>query len=155
MVHVPFGFSGRINRATWWVTVLVPPFAGSLLWRLTDPDPNSNLGVIVDAVVWIVMLWVWFAAGAKRLHDLNRTGAWVVLLVGGPFLVLGIVFVPRALQSWLGLTPDEAKRIGDPVVLVGFLICFATSIWGSIWLGCFPGTVGPNRYGPDPLGGEP
>jgi uncharacterized membrane protein YhaH (DUF805 family) len=24
-------------------------------------------------------------------------------------------------------------------------------IWVLVWLGCLPGTYGPNRYGPDPL----
>ena len=72
-----FGFGGRINRATWWVTVFVSQLAMSAVFGLivqADPDLSSNLGV--DAVVWIILLWIWFAAGAKRLHDLNRTGVW-------------------------------------------------------------------------------
>ena len=158
MGHVPFGFSGRINRATWWVTVLVPPFAGSLLLRLTVPDPNSNLGVIVVAVLWIVMLWVWFAAGAKRLHDLNRTGVWSALLVGGPFLLVGIfiLFAYAARTAIMaGLTPSEVELMRNGVTAILGLIWLALAIWAFIWFGCLRGTVGPNQYGPDPLEGKP
>jgi len=154
--HVLFGFSGRINRATWWVTVLVPLFAMSLVAKLTA-DLGLNLGVIQDVVVWIILVWIWFAAGAKRLHDLDRTGAWVVLFVGSPFVLVGITFIAHASGTAIimaGLTADEAKRIGVAAVAIAFLIYFAIQIWSLIWLGCLPGTVGPNRYGPDPLGGK-
>jgi len=160
MGHVLFGFSGRINRARWWVTVLVSQLAMSLVMGLiaqVDPSLSSSLGVIAVAVLWIIVLWVWFAAAAKRLHDLNRTGAWVVLLVGGPFLLIGVwILFAYASRTGImgGLTPDEAKRIGVPALAIVVLMCFAISIWSLIWLGCLPGTVGPNRYGADPLGGK-
>jgi len=151
--HVLFGFSGRINRATWWVTVLVPLFAMSLVAKLTA-DLGLNLGMIQDVVVWIILVWIWSTAGAKRLHDLDRTGVWVMLFVGSPFLLVGTVFLAHAVQSWPGLTPDEVNRIGVAAVAIAFLIYFAIQIWSLIWLGCLPGTVGPNRHGPDPLGGK-
>src|SRR5215475_1192290 len=145
--HVLFGFSGRINRATWWVTVLVPLIAMSLMAKLTA-DLGLNLGVIQDVAVWIILVWIWSTAGAKRLHDLDRTGAWVVLFVGSPFALVGITFIAHAAAHGV------ADRIGIAAVAIAFLIYFAIQIWSLIWLGCLPETVGPNRYGPDPLGGK-
>jgi uncharacterized membrane protein YhaH (DUF805 family) len=31
------------------------------------------------------------------------------------------------------------------------LVSFAITVWAFVELGCLRGTVGPNRYGPDPL----
>jgi uncharacterized membrane protein YhaH (DUF805 family) len=31
------------------------------------------------------------------------------------------------------------------------LVSLALMIWGFVELGCLRGTVGPNRFGPDPL----
>jgi uncharacterized membrane protein YhaH (DUF805 family) len=39
---------------------------------------------------------------------------------------------------------------GDVVFLCGF-VAFALYIWGFVEMGCLRGTVGPNRFGPDPL----
>jgi len=35
--------------------------------------------------------------------------------------------------------------------MVLHVISFAISVWAFVELGCLRGTVGPNRYGPDPL----
>jgi uncharacterized membrane protein YhaH (DUF805 family) len=35
--------------------------------------------------------------------------------------------------------------------MVLHVISFAISVWAFVELGCLLGTVGPNRYGPDPL----
>ena len=31
------------------------------------------------------------------------------------------------------------------------LAAFAVGVWAFVELGCLRGTIGPNRYGPDPL----
>jgi uncharacterized membrane protein YhaH (DUF805 family) len=43
-----------------------------------------------------------------------------------------------------------ANHTGD-VGFVPHLASFAITVWAFVELGCLRGTVGPNRFGPDPL----
>jgi uncharacterized membrane protein YhaH (DUF805 family) len=43
-----------------------------------------------------------------------------------------------------------ANRLDGAGIILN-LISFAISIWALVELGFLRGTVGPNRYGPDPL----
>jgi len=161
-MHTLFGFSGRINRAKWWLAVLViliVSVVGAVIQQVTS-NATSGIGAIVALVLSIVQIWISLAAGAKRLHDLNRTGAWLVLFVGAPFVLLGI-FIAYAAATLdfnailAGQTPSEPElmKIGGVTAILG-LIWLALAIWSLIWFGCLRGTVGPNQYGQDPLEGK-
>ncbi|MBX9775283.1 MAG: DUF805 domain-containing protein [Xanthobacteraceae bacterium] len=154
-----FGFSGRINRAKWWLACLVLVILYALMWLTTKA--SETIGSILALIGLVIVIWISLAAGAKRLHDLNRTAAWLVLFIGAPF-VLAIVFF-----AYAGLAVGaEALAAGvenlDPTVLIGIglfaivigLIKLALIIWIIIWFGCLRGSVGPNQYGPDPLEGR-
>jgi uncharacterized membrane protein YhaH (DUF805 family) len=77
------------------------------------------------------------AIAVKRLHDRNRTGWWLL----GSYLpvVAGI-----GIANWPVL--QESIRM-----LVGTLVVFPLLVWAFIDLGCRRGTIGPNRYGGDPV----
>jgi uncharacterized membrane protein YhaH (DUF805 family) len=53
------------------------------------------------------------------------------------------------LSGWPTATPD----LGGGFIIL--LAAAAIAIWGFVELGCLRGTPGPNRYGADPLGGNP
>ena len=74
--------------------------------------------------------------GIKRLHDRNKSGWWVLLYWVAPFVMLSVGFA--------GGLPEMAVNI------VGFL-ALAIGLWGLIELGGLRGTIGQNKYGPDPL----
>jgi uncharacterized membrane protein YhaH (DUF805 family) len=99
------------------------------------------------------------AAGAKRLHDLNRTAAWLVVFYLGPVLLVVVFFIVAgadvmgALVSNDSLDGSTLARVGATGGIV-FLLAFLLGIWALIWFGCLRGTVGPNQYGPDPLEGR-
>ena len=86
-----FGFRGRINRAKWWLAVLVSIIISVVAAIVTAVVPSETLGAVVTLAAFIPQFWIGLAAGVKRLHDLNRTGAWLVLFYLGP-IVLVIVF---------------------------------------------------------------
>src|SRR5262245_55500663 len=129
-MHTLFGFSGRINRAKWWLAVLVILILSLVMGVIPQvfSDASSSIGGIVVLVLWVIQLWISLATGAKRLHDLNRTGAWLVLFVGAPFLLAGI-FIAYAgatldLPAILaGQTPSEADlmRIGGVTGILGLI----------------------------------
>ena len=154
-----FGFSGRINRAKWWLTVLVTVIINILVSVTTNAVQSTAIIGIIGLISFVVVFWIYLAAGVKRLHDLNRTGAWLVVFLGTP--VVAMIFLIASLgltagaQLLAGQTPDSAAiaQMGMVAIITG-LICFIVGIWGLIWFGCLRGTVGPNQYGPDPLEGR-
>jgi len=161
MGHLLFGFSGRVNRAKWWLSFLVMIIIYAVLIGAPQAfasDQEMLIGVLglVGAVLYI---WIYLAAGAKRLHDLNKSGAWLVVFILGP-IILTIIFLAVAWSAigpsiMAGQTPGQAELaqiLG--IVAIFSLLSLGFFLWWLIWFGCLRGTVGPNQYGPDPLEGK-
>ena len=160
--HLFFGFSGRINRGKYWLTLVI----WILIWIIAVPviilaalailgvnvtdgslpspqDTEKFVKMILDyAVLFIIVLalailaWVSaFAIGVKRLHDRNRSGWWILLF-----------YVVPAVLGGAGQGTD-----GDLAQGILGLASVILSIWGLVELGFLRGTRGPNRFGPDPL----
>jgi len=157
--HLLFGFSGRINRAKWWLTVLITAIINLLVTMVTNSIQSTTIIGIIGFVGFIVVCWIYLAAGIKRLHDLNRTGAWLVVFLGAPIVAMVFLVASVGVTAFglllAGQAPDAATiaQMGMTVIVAG-LICLVVGIWGLIWFGCLRGTVGPNQYGPDPLEGK-
>jgi uncharacterized membrane protein YhaH (DUF805 family) len=144
-----FSFNGRINRAKYWLAVLIylvvwtAFIALCLMWL--GGTSIDNLFSVAGAVllIWLIGfilliagIWSGLAVGVKRLHDRDKSGWWILLFWLGPSILGG----------WQTATPDLGG--GFIFSLVGLAIW----IWAFVELGCLPGTSGPNQYGPDPLG---
>jgi len=163
--HILFSFSGRINRAKWWLAVLISIILSLVVTGLALAIQSDAINTVLNLVVSVVTLWIGLAAGAKRLHDLNKSGAWLILFFGGP-IVLFILFLIFALASvgTAALSSGGSDLSTEALVamimqvggigLIFVVLWLALAIWALVWLGCLRGTVGPNRYGPDPLEGR-
>ncbi len=157
--HMLFSFSGRINRAKWWLAVLIVFIIQVVIYILTTAMPSDGVISLVSFVVAIVVLWISLAVGAKRLHDLNRSAAWLVLFIGGQILLIVILVVyivttiGGAALSQQEFDPAIFAPMAGVAIIIGVL-AFALWLWALIWFGCLRGTVGPNQYGPDPLEGR-
>ena len=134
-----FSFSGRINRAKYWLAslLLIPAFL-LLVFLVLVPFATAADAVAVVALIPLLIVLVGvmvsgLAIAAKRLHDRDKS-AWYLLLF---YLVPG----------FLGAIGDASGDIG----WIFHVISFAISIWALIELGFLRGTAGPNRFGPDPL----
>jgi uncharacterized membrane protein YhaH (DUF805 family) len=93
-------------------------------------------------IAYIPMTYVGVVSGIKRLHDRNKSGWWIVLFYGGSTaLSLVAAFLDGAMES-------------SAVLLLLQLVSFVILIWALIELGCLRGSIGQNKYGPDPLGPE-
>lgn len=140
-----FSFSGRINRAKWWLTVLISLLGwivvgilALILISVLGQGTGGILAIIVAVAAFAGATWIGIAAGIKRLHDREKSGWWLLVF----YLVPGII--SAAGQAMGGI--------------VGNLIAFASlgiSVWAIVELGCLKGATGPNMYGPDPLPPEP
>jgi uncharacterized membrane protein YhaH (DUF805 family) len=155
-----FGFSGRTNRAKWWLAVLITVIINVLVSLVSAIIQSDIAGGLLALIGFVVVLWISLAAGAKRLHDLNRSAAWLVLFYGAPVLLL-IIFIAYAgvsvgaalLTGGENLDAAALAGLGGVAIIIGVLLLVLV-IWSLIWFGCLRGTVGPNQYGPDPLEGR-
>jgi uncharacterized membrane protein YhaH (DUF805 family) len=134
MSQLLFSFQGRLNRRPYWLTsiailVLILMLV-AILFALMDA---GVILLVILAVLYIPLLWIAFALGAKRLHDRDKSAWWLLL-----FYVL---------PSILSNVADQASGSGILLLFISTVI----SIWAFVELGCLRGTVGPNRFGPDPL----
>ena len=158
-VQVLFSFHGRINRAKYWLAVLFwtvldivvfGVLAGMLAKDIvalgSEPSGADIVRVILNFGIGILLVCLlvlvpgivsWLAVGIKRLHDRDQSGWWILLFYFGP-----------GVASGLGHYSDSGA-----LMLVLSLVSIGISIWAFVVLGCLRGTRGPNRYGPDPLGG--
>jgi uncharacterized membrane protein YhaH (DUF805 family) len=99
-------FTGRAPRSEYWYFVLFQLLVNAVT-AFVDLRLGSN---IVGSLVDLVLLLPSLAVGVRRLHDIDRSGWWLL-----------IALIP--LIGWV------------------FII-----IWA-----CTKGSLGPNRFGPDPM----
>ena len=147
-------FRGRARRKEYWMFVLVNTLISAVLFGLDvllrgSLEVAAQASIGLSSVYGLAVLLPSIAVQARRLHDLDRTGWW-----------LSIVLVPQAVAWLVGLLRmvGEADRFGlsDPMhpVLVGAGV-FSVAGWLILFvMFCLKGTSGSNRYGADPLGAQ-
>ena len=90
--------------------------------------PRTQEGTRYLLTVSILLFWPQGVILARRLHDLNFAGGWVILFW---IIPLALAFLHTPLPPGTGT---------------------AASWLAAVVLGLIPGTLGPNRYGNDPRG---
>jgi uncharacterized membrane protein YhaH (DUF805 family) len=131
-------FEGRIGRRTFWIAILVLAVAETAAHLAAQALQGDRLGAIVD----LAFTYPEFAVAAKRGHDRNL-----------PFWLLAIFFSAGALLDLftvLGLAGTD--DLPSPLALMVAVPFTALGLALLVELGFRRGTVGPNQYGPDPLG---
>ena len=85
-----FSFRGRINRAKYWLAVLIYVIYLSVLWSIAFWQALEG-GAFVALALFALPIWVsGFAVGIKRLHDRDKSGWWVLLFYFGPQVLNGL-----------------------------------------------------------------
>jgi uncharacterized membrane protein YhaH (DUF805 family) len=140
-----FDFRGRINRARFWLSLLIYVIfftAVIAIASLTSTSLDTVLLVALFAYIPMVMSAV--AVGIKRLHDRDKSAWWLVLFA----TPLVLPFIAAALDD---VVIPETTLTFTIAQYAGFVI----TIWAFIELGCLRGTIGANQYGSDPLAPQP
>lgn len=130
-------FHGRIARRPFWIAFGAVMVIEILCHLIADRIEGERLSAIVD----LVFLYPEWAIAAKRAHDRNM-----------PTFVPGIFFAGGTLVDFVTILGYAGPRdnpstlllvLATPLMILGLALL--------IDLGFRRGTVGPNRYGPDPL----
>lgn len=161
--------SGRASRSEyWWWTLFLT--VGSLLYAYVAHTVLSPyIGIDLETVsmaelarviaigwgFWLVTILPTLAVTVRRLHDVGRTGAWVVApwLLNAASVYGAMIARPNQMRA-LGLTPiDGDPWLGGALMYAAGLALTILSINMLIWM-LKAGTRGENYYGPDPRGGD-
>lgn len=141
-------FSGRAGRPEYWWFVLalvVAYLVVSIVESMVGIDKSVGPYGPISLLLMVGTLLPSLAAGARRLHDTNRTGWWLL-----------IAMVPYAILALVGIMAMAGAGALGLVAMVGMLGIVA--LIGAVVLLIFmvlPGTPGVNLYGPDPRVGQP
>ena len=141
-----FSVRGRISRSQFWLKWVLPVVAITfvliiVLAAAVASGSAATAGVlsIILAIFLLVTLWPNVVVLAKRMHDRNKSG-WLVLLY----------YVPAVLAYIVGSTAGgDSQATG-----ILSLISLGIGIWFFVEFGCMRGTIGANRFGPDPVVGR-
>ena len=156
-----FDFKGRSRRKEFWMYTLFVILVSIVLTildgvlglggsatgdtELTDTSmaaAGAMSGGWLTTIFSLATLIPSIAVSVRRLHDLDRTGWWILLPVA-PYL-LGIVMLIGGAAGGGG-----GAMAGTGLVFFG--VALITAILLLVWY-CMPGTTGPNRFGEDPKG---
>jgi uncharacterized membrane protein YhaH (DUF805 family) len=153
-----FSFDGRINRAKFWVAVLVLivvalllVFAVLPLFGLGPTTMGATAGgPIVSLVLTLIFAYPWTAVMVKRLNDRERP-IWLVAVFWTP-TVIGIIGQLTGATVAMQEVAGQQMMMPNTFGWIVNLLSFAIGIWALVELGILKGTEGANRHGPDPRG---
>jgi uncharacterized membrane protein YhaH (DUF805 family) len=108
MFKNPFSFNGRIRRLEYGFTYLICAFPIVVL------NLSLNLGSEEINPIWLLLyvflIWIVLAQGAKRCHDSGRSGWWQLLPFYG---VLLLFYDGQPFKNEYGSDPKGREEI-DP-----------------------------------------
>jgi uncharacterized membrane protein YhaH (DUF805 family) len=143
-IHKYADFTGRAPRAEYWWYALALVIVFVVLGIVESMVGLKGMlfGVYgpLTGLLWLATIVPGIAVGVRRLHDTNRSGWWLLLVV--PYLISAVLALrSMAAGSMAGL--GSAGLLG----IVGIICVIALLVFMVL-----PGTPGDNRYGPNPYG---
>jgi uncharacterized membrane protein YhaH (DUF805 family) len=148
---VPFArfavIKGRAPRAEyWWFALLVVLIDGaaSLVDFVLDnafEKFGGNHGGFFTMIAAVVLILPQLTVSIRRLHDVDRSGWWLLAPAGIAFAA-GIA---------AGATSGDVGGSGLSTATIALMVAAVAALVMIIVWSLMRGTVGDNRYGPDPL----
>lgn len=127
-------FSGRARRSEYWWFYLFNTIVGIVLAFISE-----GLGNLYNVAVFLP----WIAVTARRLHDVDRSGWWMLIP-----LVPALLLIPATIGVAFGEGSGAiAIYVLGALTIIGLIVVFVFTV--------MRGTTGPNRFGEDPITGSP
>jgi len=125
-------FRGRASRSEyWWFNLFV--LAIGVIVRIFR-GPIKVLSIIIGLAIFPPLI----AVAVRRLHDLDRSGVFVLLPSVPLFAIAAMASIPL---------PPVDRYLLLPLLLLMAMVLYVVLMF---WF-CQRGTVGPNRFGDDPI----
>lgn len=136
-------FSGRAPRAEyWWYTlaIIVVSLVVTIIESIAGLSKMVGPYGPATALLMLATIVPSLAVGVRRLHDSNRSGWWMLLLV--PYFV-SVFMASRSMAT------GNMAAVGSAglLLLAGLVLCVVLLVFMVL-----PSTPGDNRYGPNPYG---
>jgi uncharacterized membrane protein YhaH (DUF805 family) len=143
-----FSPRGRISRSQYWLRFFLPVFIiGIILRAIADAGGGRELEIL-PAIFELLVLWPGIAVLIKRIHDRNKSGSLVWVLYGPMIPAILLLILAIAVAAAGNREAAIGLSVGSGVLWV---VVALVSIWFFIEFGCMRGTIGANRFGPDPV----
>ena len=99
-----FDFNGRATRAEFWWFFLFESIISGIAWGIDTA--TGSMGYL-ELLVFLAFLFPGVAVGARRLHDINKSGWWQlsgILLI--PYILLIVWWIRRGNEGSNEYGPD-------------------------------------------------
>lgn len=167
-LYLLFVPSGRIDRKTFWLTLLAFAVLEVSFREGLFLHDNSSAFFFWGFLIWMVMLVCGiFAIYGKRLKDFGRSVLPIIAAIAALIVLLIILMmVYGGAEYFSAYSEYERKAVIDETVReainqryvermseAGPIVTIATSalmVGFTLWVGLTKGDPGPNRYGPPP-----
>lgn len=114
-------FAGRASRAEYWYAylfcsilwLLATLLDFSLVVQILTVDETANAPTILSSLVGLILFFPSLAAAVRRLHDINRSGWWLLIIFVPLIGVIALIafFCQRGTAG--------ANRFGDDPIAAG------------------------------------
>ena len=96
-----FSLRGRIGRQAYWVFMVIPAFLIGVLFGFVHYFISDRALLVLIVLLAPLLAWSGIAVSVKRLHDIGKSGWWV-LLGFIPFLSYVITIVLGFIRGKVG-----------------------------------------------------
>ena len=137
-------FSGRAQRPEYWWFFLFTFVISAVLGII------ATFASALQFLEWVFSLAVLLpslAVTARRLHDTNRTGWWMLLLIG---LGLAGIIAGAVVGAFIFYEDEWGALLAIGVSILGGLLGLVVGYLVLLYFLIQPSDPGPNRYGPNP-----
>lgn len=140
-----FAFDGRLRRSHFWISWAILFGVGIV----------SGLIPIFGSFIGLALIWPHLAIGAKRFHDMGKTG-WLIAIPWALMTVSMIMVIVSV--GFSAISNPEVFESDDPTAVMGALgpsmivvfIAWLVGLGFWLWLGIADSQPGRNKFGRNP-----
>ena len=106
MSYLNFTSRGRASRSEYLITIIIVSLAGLSTGDISEYASENIIVALLLFAISIFLIWVGFAVGARRCHDLGHNGFWQLI----PFYVIWMAFV-KGTDGENEYGPDPSREL--------------------------------------------
>jgi uncharacterized membrane protein YhaH (DUF805 family) len=128
---------GRLSPRAFAIAIALVYLAAFASQMLLATPVMARAGLMPFALTQLILLWVWFALHAKRLHDSQRSVGWAIAV--GLIYALGVILLVLLVELMVGTTTRNANggEMTGATFLQLFVVLSLLGAFGDPNLGAF------------------